>query len=293
MDKLTLKKNGERVCERRSGGEFAEMEPGIYDSLPFEEYLEIDAISNSYLSRLAECPAKAQVPRPDSPSLAFGRAAHKFILEGTETFFAEYAVAPQVDRRTKAGKNAWREFEEQSDGKTVISVDDFTRLINMRMAVYDHPMAAKLLGEGVREQTVIWREPETWLLCKCRPDALPDEGRRTLVDLKTARDAGEHAFTRSVVNYGYARQAAFYLDAMNSFKPVGSQFYDSFVFVVVETEPPHRVECYVMDDEFVDWGRAEYRRLLQVEMECQRNNQYPHYQNEGLVQLYRPKWLYE
>ena len=47
-------------------------------------------------------------PEP-TPSLIFGQAAHKYILE-RDHFDEEFAIRPDVDRRTKAGKEAWYQF---------------------------------------------------------------------------------------------------------------------------------------------------------------------------------------
>ena len=56
------------------------MKPGIYPNIPFREYLKIEAVSNSYLGRLDECPAKGLIPRKDTDSLGLGRAVHTVVL---------------------------------------------------------------------------------------------------------------------------------------------------------------------------------------------------------------------
>lgn len=271
------------------------MKPGVYPNIPFKDYLAINAVSNSYLGRLNDCPAKALVPREDTLSLLLGRAVHKAVLEGMDAFNAEFAIGPDVDKRTKAGKEEWAAFETSADarGKIILKKDDLDKVLLMANAVFRHPWASKLLAEGVSEQTILWQDFDSGLMCKARPDRLPDEGKRTLVDLKTTRDAGEKAFMRSITEYGYARQAAFYLDGMNYLKKgtLKNTFFDLFVFVAVETEEPYRVEVYTLSNDFIEYGRQEYRRLLQVEQDCRKAGAYPHYSNEGIVELYKPGWL--
>ena len=41
-------------------------------------------------------------------------AAHKYMLE-KEDFYSEFSIAPNVDRRTKAGKEQWQQFLESSN----------------------------------------------------------------------------------------------------------------------------------------------------------------------------------
>ena len=49
--------------------------------------------------------------------------------------------------------------------------------------------------------------------------------RKVLVDFKKTQDASESGFTRSVYNYGYNLQSAFYLEGFSA---------DRFFFVAVE-----------------------------------------------------------
>lgn len=267
------------------------MKPGIYPSVAFKDYLAIKAVSNSYLGKLDKCPAAALIEKGDTPALILGRAAHKLILEGTDAFLNEYIKAPKVDKRTTAGKAEWAAFQEKNSvfgNVTPLDGEDFDQVFEMYLAVKEHPWASKLLAENVSEQTVIWEDKGTGLLCKSRPDSVPDEGKMALIDLKTTADASETAFTRSIIKYGYARQAAMYLDGYNA--AAGSKA-DAFIFVAVETEPPHRTEVYLLDDDFIAWGREEYKRLLAIEKKCRTEKDYPHYATPNIVQIFKPAYL--
>lgn len=267
-------------------------EPGIYEGMPFKDYLDIDAVSNSYLGRLAKCPAAAKVKEPETPALLIGRAIHAFTLEGDDAFNHEFAVAPKIDKRTKAGKIEWAEFVAANFGKSIITTPDFDKVVAISAAVHSHPMAAKLLSSGVTEQTLIWREPNTATFMKCRPDMIPDPDKRVLVDLKSTDNADEDAFIRSVIKYGYARKGATYLDAMNQLRDgkVGANKFDTFIFIAVEKKEPYRTECYQLSGDFIDYGRKEYRRLIDLERKCRKEG-YPHYTNAGIKQLEVPRWL--
>lgn len=262
--------------------------PGIYPDIPAETYHELPFVSNSYLSRLDKCPAAAKVRMEETDALVFGRAAHSYVLEGPEVFCQEFIVAPKIDKRTKAGKEQWAEFQASNVGRGLITADDMATIEAMRDAVHSHPFARKLLGMGVSEQTVIWEDLQTGIMCKCRPDRIPSGGKGVLVDLKTTQDAGEIAFSRSMVKYGYARQAAMYLDGVNR---ATGETYDAFAFITVEKSEPYRVETYLIDPEFIQWGRLEYQRLLRLEQLCRAEGAYPNYQHSELVTIYKPNYL--
>lgn len=262
------------------------MKQGIYSDISNEDYHAFPAISNSYLSRLDKCPAAAKVPQETTAAMAFGSAAHCYILEGPEVFAAQFAVAPVCDKRTTAGKALFAEFQSANEGKTVISVADANQIIAMSKAVHAHPFASKLLASGKAEQSIFWADPLTGLQMKVRPDWLPNCG--VAVDLKTTTDAEERAFTRSILNFGYHRQAALYLDGINAVCGGG---YDAFIFIAVEKEEPHRVEVYTLGDDFVDAGRDDYRRILDIEVTCRANGEYPHFTNPEIAEIARPSWL--
>lgn len=266
-----------------------ELSTGIYSDIPHDVYHSMrDYVSNSYLSRLDKCPAAAKVPQEDTPAMLLGRAVHCYVLEGAEEFDKHFCVAPAVNKRTNGGKAAWAEFCAANPGKDVITADEYQMLIAMREAVYQHPFARMVLAEGLSEQTVIWADSTTGIKCQCRPDRIPSNGVGVLVDLKTTGDAGERGFTHSVVNYGYARQSAFYLDGYNAATGADA---DAFIFIAVEKIPPYRVETYLLDPEFIRFGRYDYQRLLNIELQCREQGAYPNRQTDELITLYCPKYL--
>lgn len=263
------------------------MEQGIYPNVSSAEYHSLDAVSNSYLSRLNKCPANAKIPQDETAAMITGRAFHCFILEGMDAYMNQFAVAPPVDKRTKEGKAAWNDFMAQNSDKTVITKDDHDGMVEMADAVIKHPFAIKCLAEGRSEMSVFWQDKETGLDCKCRPDRIPDGEHGVIVDIKTTTDASQKAFRSTIMRYGYHRQAAFYIDGFNS---VCSANVDAFIFIAVEKDPPYMVGCYTLENMFIDYGRSEYRRLMELEKECRKEG-YPHYIDEGLVELQLPNYF--
>lgn len=262
---------------------------GIYPAISHDDYHALtEYINNSYLSKLSKIPALAKLPPEDSPAMMFGRAFHAFLLEGQDAFDLSFRVVPDgLDMRTKAGKDAKSAIV--ASGKGAISHDDYQTIQDMAGAVLSHPFALQLLAEGDSEMSVFWIDKDTGLKCKCRPDRIPSGEKGVVVDLKTTGDASERGFTSSVFRYGYARQAGMMLDGINT---VSNKEIDAFIIIAVEKTPPYRCEVYVLDDEVLDFGKREYKRLLALEKECRDKNHWPHYLMPGAGTIYLPAYAH-
>jgi hypothetical protein len=264
------------------------MEPGIYPNISHSEYHAMkDVVSNSYLQRLNACPAAAKVPMVETPALTFGRAFHSFVLDGEESFKRDFAVLPDMDRRTKEGKAAYALFCEESGDKTIIDAENMETSEAMYSALATHPIAAKLLLEGRSEMSVFWTDEETGLSCKCRPDRIPDGDHGVILDLKTVRSAEIHAFTSACMSYGYAREAGIYIEGLNA---VSSSKVDAFVFICIEKDAPYRVEVYTMEDLFIEYGKKEFHRLIGIEAACRESGFWPHWKSDEIKTLYLPNY---
>ena len=84
-----------------------EFEVGIYDDLTYEEYASIPAYRSHDLTSAIKCPYswKNAKPMQQTPALLEGRVQHTVFLE-YHKFDDEFVIQPQIDRRTKAGKEA-------------------------------------------------------------------------------------------------------------------------------------------------------------------------------------------
>jgi exodeoxyribonuclease VIII len=191
----------------------------------------------------------------ESPALAIGSAAHAAILE-PETFKNDFAVSQKFDRRTKQGKADALAFTEANAGKIIIDQLQAEIVEGIRKSVLSHPIASSMLSGGEAEYSYFASIMDTE--CKCRPDYyLPEQG--CLVDLKTCQDASRDGFTRACINFGYAIQAAFYLDVFN--KANGTDIKE-FYFVAVETSKPFAVNTFRMGEVELKLGREQYLEAL-------------------------------
>lgn len=260
--------------------------PGLFNDIPFTDYLLGPGISKHGLDLINRSPLHYQSADPvDSPALALGRAVHCAVLEPAR-FAVDYIASPRIDKRTKEGKSVWEDFIRQTEGKTLLSPEDYEKVKRMGAAVRSHPAARLVLDRGNREITAYWRDPRIGQRCRARPDYLNDE--MTLVaDLKTCQSAAPAVFSRAAHRYRYHVQAAWYSDGL---KRLGCPV-EHFVFVCVESTAPYAVACYALEEAAVELGRELYRRDLETYIKCERENRWPGY-SEEIELLMLPAWAY-
>lgn len=249
-----------------------------------KEYRRSEGISRSELWRLRESPEKfkwyQEHPEPSTPALVFGAAVHKLLLE-PDTFDAEFAVAPECDRRTKDGRDAYNAFLTASDGKSIISLADYEKAAEMAQKALEAPFVKKLL-DGEHEKPFYWVDELTREGCKIRVDCISTiGGKPVIVDYKTAADASTDGFTRSAVNYGYTFQSGMYLEGVcqnlyhkSILSLLGTGEAPIFVFIVQEKNPPYSVNICQADDLFVKYGYDIFRELIGLYKDCKESNNF-------------------
>lgn len=237
--------------------------PGLHLDVPFPTYRQWDAMNHHSLNA---GPTPAHIrwaldhhDSGDTPAMVMGRALHMALLEPS-LFSATVKVAPDVDRRTKAGKEAWEAFVTESDGAFILTADQMADVRGMAASVKAHPGCRALVESvGPCEVSLLWRDAETGVMMKNRPDKfLTDHG--VLLDVKTARSAEPWAFGSVIKSLGYHRQLAMGLDGLRA---CGRDVAEA-AMVVVENEPPYAAAAYSLDASSEECGRIEYRRSLEA-----------------------------
>jgi len=235
-----------------------------------EAYHANAAISHSKLECYRRRPAlyykkyvaKTLAPPEETGAFRLGSAVHCAVLEEKE-FSARYILRPDCDRRTKEGKIQFAEFSAQHADKTLLDADEMAQVVAMREAVAAHPIASRLLAEGIPEMT--WREaqPNALGALQCRTDWFSffgcevTNGEPYALDLKTVESLDSDAFRnfeRAAFSYGYHRQAGFYLPLINEILeyPVSRMYY-----VAVEKLEPFGVAVYTLADDAIARGQDE------------------------------------
>lgn len=257
------------------------------------EYRTAEGISRSQLWKIKESPEKFKYyldhPEDPTPALIFGQAVHKMVLE-PETFYDEFSIMPEIDKRTKEGKAIWEEFlRNGSADKTVIKHADHVKIMEMVAALYSDSMAVKLFN-GEHEKPLFWTDELTGELCKVRLDNIIEIwGETIVVDYKTTNDASTESFMRSAINYGYDFQAGMYLEGVK--KVLGKDA--SFVFVAQEKDAPYSINIMAADPGFINHGRDTFRELLGIYHDCKTTGKWWGYlgRDRMINTLTLPSWL--
>jgi len=264
-----------------------------WDVTDDEYYSDTDRISNSSLGVFRASVRRywatyvdgSLTPPAATDAMDVGSALHMAVLQ-PDKWAESVVIEPKIDRRTKAGKEAYAQFFGASAnagvvvtdnsgtkagyrdrGQMVITRDDAQAVMDMAAAIKHNPLAAKLLdpSRGDAELPLTWTDEATTLRCKCKLDLITeDDDEVVIVDLKTAHDATPDGFGRAIVNYGLHHQAAFYSDAVRLMteKPV------RFVWAVFDKAPPHEVILYELDDEGLELGRSENKIAMRRLADC-------------------------
>jgi len=263
--------------------------PGLYPDVPAEVYHRWPAASQTVLKIMRDrSPAHARqymlTPPEPTPAMVLGQAIHMAVLQ-PDLFRQCYVRRPELDLRTKAGREALEALQKEHPSATILTPEQYDTCLAIRDAVYAHPIAKKLLG-GESERSVVWRDKETGVLCKGRFDHL-NLRLGTITDLKTTEDASPRSFQRSIWSYGYHMQGGFYMDASEA-HDLGIEFY---TIIAIEKQPPYAVAVYQLSPEAIQAGRQELRPLLRQWAECERTGYWPAYPLEA-VEISLPDWAW-
>lgn len=259
----------------------------IVDDMPNGLYHAHPHVSKSNLDKLAVAPAlyRYGLDNPSLPTDAMrtGTILHTAVLE-PDRFKFDYVAAPVCDRRTSEGKALWSSFLLTAGDREVVTADEYERALAMRDAVYAHPAARKALtANRWKIEASIFGELEG-VPVRCRPDMLRTD--HIVVDVKTTKNASPDEFAKSVANYRYHVQSAFYGDLIER---VTGQPTRAFIFIAVETVPPYLVAVYVASEPMTFKGRELYRRDLETYRKCAESGEWPGYSDVPLT-LDLPRW---
>jgi hypothetical protein len=190
-------------------------EPGVYFSLPKQDYHDDAALGSTDMRKLADEPArfwwgskfnpnwKAESPTRDQ---ALGTAYHTMVLEGREAFEQQYAIKYQ-NWATNIGKAERAQME--ASGKLPVGIDDWARIEIAGALVKANGHLAEAFVDGIPEVSIFW--VANGIPKKCRIDYLKP---RASVDLKTIANEQELPFPQAcrnqIARYDYPTQAEHY-----------------------------------------------------------------------------------
>ncbi len=189
----------------------------------------------------------------------FGDAMHAICLE-PDRLVTEFVAAPKFDGRTNIGKAEKKEFYAAHFDKKILTADEYKQLKLMYESVMAHPEARRLIeAPGICESSYFWKDIDTGVECRCRPDKLIKELPHP-IDIKTTPLLSKFKF--SVEDFRYYVQDPFYCDGLtaNDIEAKGMRF-----LVIQKTIELGRYPVMIVNlpDEVFCYGRDEYKRNLE------------------------------
>jgi hypothetical protein len=259
------------------------MKPGIYENLPFEQYLDIDAISNTALGNMALSPRHYLhcVELDRCKPLVLGSLVHCGRFEPM-AIAERYAVMPDfhldkenvtgngelsTSKSTRYTKARTAEFVHANQDKEVVSAGWYQEAKDIVSSLYSDLPSRTILAADQYELTLVWEDAETGLLCKARLDAVKHSCH--IADLKTTADLS--GFANSFYRYGYYRQAAHYQEGWA--RLTGEIL--SFWITAVEKSKPFCVMTAPVAQSSIEFGFNERAELLAKIVECEQAKHWP------------------
>lgn len=231
--------------------------------------------------------------KPPSRSRRVGTLTHQLVLLPNDPPFSrpetcELDGAP-LNLRLKAHRE-W--FATLSAGKLLADPEELAEARAMAAALHADPEFKQILGmASATERAIRWQEQmgDQLVWGKALEDLVVyrhDGDRDLIVDLKSSRDVSPRRWAMDAENYGYHVQNAWYTGGH-----LAAYGRDArFVFVCVESSPPHTVAKYELSEGWVEAGRDFIRNALAELVDRRKRNDWLPDYARGVITLPRPRW---
>ena len=253
------------------------MDSAWHKDIPNEDYHHgdyKDYISSTDLKNFIRSPAHYRCYKDEkkesTPAMVFGSAFHSVALG----FPDEVAIIPDINRRTKVGKEEWLDFQEENAGKYLIKQSEMKHIEGMQESITHHKHARKIMESPTAQFEIsgFFEDFGTDLRCKIRPDILDLEAP-VIADLKTCIDASYDTFSKTIFNYGYHFQSTWYRYGGQMIE--GHDF--DFVFIAVEKTPPYGVNTFPMSGRAITLAEEKIGGVMGLFADCFKKNKWPCY----------------
>jgi exodeoxyribonuclease VIII len=226
------------------------------------------------------------LPSARSAAMLLGSVVHSLVLTPDE-YDSEFYVMPDVDGRTKEGKERKAQALLDCGGRDLISEYDHVTAAQICESVRSHTLSDRLLGGATVELSYFWQCPLTGLLMRSKIDGI---NGGDLIELKTTTDVSPSGFSRQAYNMHYDLSMAHYMEGIRVLTDERVKGY----FIAVETEAPYVVQTYEASEDFIDGGHAKWLSAIQALERSLSSGVWPGYQDErideGHLMLMPPAW---
>lgn len=246
------------------------------------------SISSSGLRTiLNECPARYFAFSPYNPNpfpneskkaLDIGRAAHCLVL-GEPEFNRHFVICPH-DKLSEGDGVKWNkdwkaEIKAGREKRALIRKKDFEDIETLAAVQKRSIQVLRAFEDGEPEKSLIWRDKETGIWLRSRPDWLPhDPAKRLVTEFKSCVSIEPEKFSRDCFTYGYHVQVAMIVDGIREVFGVDPM---GVCLICQEKDAPYLVEPRLFQDDQIEWGRKLYKRGLKIFAHCMKTGEWPGY----------------
>ena len=260
--------------------------PGFYSNITLDQYhspkiCDGPSVSSSALRKIenespahywCDSPYNANRQEPkDAKHFVIGRAMHHLMFAEpafNKLFCEQPDEWPDEKGLLKpwhANRNVCKEWiaDRKREGRAILSPADIHDVRGMAHSLQKHPMVRDGAFNGYIERSGFYRDPETGLWIRVRPDCIPTDSGN-FVDFKTTTSVQWTDLRTTVAERGYHMQFAL----MRMVARWLQLPFHSATLVFVEKKPPYCVRVVDLKDTDLDKGERQIRRALNIFLKC-------------------------
>lgn len=265
----------QKIAENNGKGVWIEgISNEAYHLIPGFSSSDIKFIINSTIKKWLHRKAKGF---RDTPDTILGTMIHTYVLENAhfwERYFREEEAPRAPARNTTIGKDLFKKwsgdnleilhsqyngalepfewqieyikaYHPEFNGKLSVDVGQMKVIEGIAESIKKHVEISKMMNPAhcKSEISMFWIDPETDLLCKCRPD-INNFSWPCVLDVKSCQDASLEEFEKDITNRDMHVSAWWYLWGSSM---VFDTQYDEFIYIPCEKEEPYEVTYYPAD----------------------------------------------
>lgn len=225
----------------------------IYEGLSFEGYQQLEGKSHTDLRTWVS----GQDKKP-SRRLLVGTALHDAVLRGNDYCRENYEfISEEVNLTTKEGREKMAEAEKAT-GKTILRPSERSVVKGCLNALRGEGLVQRALAAPGQKRELALVAPLEGVQCRCLADIVMPG--KCLIDLKTTGWNRRDDFVNAIVAYGYASQAAMYVDLWHQ---ISGDFLP-FWFMCVTVRQPAAAWMLEITPEQLAFGREWYKTVLKL-----------------------------
>lgn len=235
-------------------------------------YDGIHALNYSGAKELLKSPAHYQAylnqEREETKAIRMGSLIHCAVLQ-PEALNEKFITAPEVDRRTKEGKETYAAFQSSlKPGMTVVSAEESAEC---HLIASHAKFTLERLGVTFDQTEFMFTTDYNGVQLKCAIDGVAGD---YLWDLKTTEDASPAGILKAIRAYRYNLQAYFY---RLCYETAYGRRLLGFRFLFIEKTPPYATAVVEIGPELMSYAVADFEKALQVYRECTTLGEWPAY----------------